>query len=293
MKSLRYRWNTTSGLLLAATLLTAVGCGSSVHTPAITSSPTGVEVPGKVVWLDLLTDDLAGSREFYGAMFGWSFAPVRGVKNYVTIRHEGEPIGGILEIEPEQRGDRVSQWLSYVSVADVDAAVALYESQGGELHYGPRDIPGRGRAALVSDAQGGYVALLRSTSGDPADGAEPGEHDFMWVDYVADDTDAAAEFLGTAFGWTAEVLHATEKGNYFVFSQGDEPRAGMFENPWDDVRPNWLPYVRVADARSAVERVESLGGTVVLAPQDDVRNGSVAIVLDPSGAGFVLQKYPF
>jgi len=239
-----------------------------------------VDIPGKFVWLDLLTDDLAGSRKFYGEMFGWSFASVSGVNS-------------MLEIEPEKRGDRVSQWLSYVSVADVDDAVALFESNGGELHYGPLDIPGRGRAALVTDAQGGYVALLRSESGDPPDGAEPGENDFMWVDYVADDTDQAIDFLGTAFGWTSELRFSTDEGDYYVFSQGDEPRAGMFKNPWTQVRPNWLPYVRVADARAAADRATSLGATVVLEPQDDIRNGSVAIVLDPSGAGLVLQKYPF
>jgi hypothetical protein len=283
-----------AALLLATVSLAAAGCGGSVaRTPAITASPTGVEIPGKVVWLDLLTDDLEVSKRFYGQLFGWSFAPVDGVTNYVTIRLDGEPIGGMLEIEPKKHGDRVAQWLSYISVADVDDAVALYEKHGGELHYGPLDIPGRGRAALVTDAQGAYVALLRSSTGDPPDGAIPGERDFMWVDYIADDTDAAAEFLSTAFGWKSELRYSTERGDYFVFSQGDEPRAGMIKNPWEHVRPNWLPYVRVGNADDAVKRAEQLGGTVVLAPREDVRNGSVGIVLDPSGAGLVLQKYPF
>jgi hypothetical protein len=32
---------------------------------------------------------------------------------------------------------------------------------------------------------------------------------------------------------------------------------------------------------------------VVLAPRDDIRNRSLAIVLDPAGAPLALQKFPF
>ena len=115
----------------------------------------------------------------------------------------------------------------------------------------------------------------------------------MWIDYVANDPDEAFAFMADTFGWKHEVHHQTDDGTYYVFRQGDKPRAGLFKNPWPNVRPNWLPYVRVADAQAATEKVKSLGGTVILEPSDDVRAGSVAVVLDPSGAGFVLQKYPF
>jgi uncharacterized protein len=36
-----------------------------------------------------------------------------------------------------------------------------------------------------------------------------------------------------------------------------------------------------------------LGGSVALAPRADVRNGSLAIVLDPAGAPLALQRFPF
>jgi predicted enzyme related to lactoylglutathione lyase len=49
----------------------------------------------------------------------------------------------------------------------------------------------------------------------------------------------------------------------------------------------------VSDAQSATEKVKSLGGSVILEPSEEVRAGSVAVVVDPAGAGFVLQKYPF
>jgi predicted enzyme related to lactoylglutathione lyase len=49
----------------------------------------------------------------------------------------------------------------------------------------------------------------------------------------------------------------------------------------------------VADPAALAARAASLGGTVLLAPDPDVRKGSLAVVADPSGAIVALQKYPF
>jgi predicted enzyme related to lactoylglutathione lyase len=281
-------------LFLGAALIAGGCAGTKLTAPAITATPTDVSLPGKFVWVDLLTDDLAGAKQFYGELFGWTFETVQGTDNYVTIRNDGELAGGILEVKRKKEHDSVAQWLGYISVANVDDTVKIYESKGGELHYGPVDIPGRGRAAVVSDSQGAYVALLRSETGDPLDRSEtPGENAFTWVDYVANDPDEAFAFMADTFGWKHEVHHQTDDGVYYVFRQGDKPRAGLFKNPWPNVRPNWLPYVRVSDAQSATEKVKSLGGSVILEPSEEVRAGSVAVVVDPAGAGFVLQKYPF
>jgi predicted enzyme related to lactoylglutathione lyase len=281
-------------LLGAALSLVVGGCAPSAgRVPPVTPETTEINIPGKFVWFDLLTDDLSDARRFYGELFGWTFEPVPGVDNYVVIRAAGRPIAGILEIEP--RDDHgTAQWLAYVSVEDVDDAVGEFTARGGALHRGPLDIPGRGRAALVSDAQGGYLALLRSSTGDPPDdGDEPGETEFMWIDYVADDADGAAEFYAEVFGWSHRVADSKGERDYVVFSRAQTPRAGMFENPWPNVRPNWLPYVRIGDARAAADRVAELGGSIIVEPRADLRGGSVAVVLDPSGAGLVLQKYPF
>jgi hypothetical protein len=59
-----------------------------------------------------------------------------------------------------------------------------------------------------------------------------------------------------------------------------------------EVRAHWLPYLRVEDPGSLAARVEELGGKLLLAPSDAARRGSVAIVLDPSGAPVAFQKWP-
>jgi len=277
------------GLVLAAM---PAGCAATkAVVPPVSPSADGSHIPGKFVWLDLVTGDLGAAKKFYGEMFGWTFDPVEGVDNYVIVLHEGQPIGGILETERAD-GEKGGQWLAYVSVADVDDAVRRFEDDGGKLHRGPLDIPGRGRAALVSDAQGAYLALLRSSSGDPPDGRLPGEGRFMWIDYVANDVERAFSFYGGLFAWSHELRDAVGEREYHVFSQAGRPRAGLFKNPWPNVKPNWLPYVRVADTAAMTARARELGATVIVEPRSELRGGSVAVVLDPSGAALVLQQYP-
>jgi hypothetical protein len=75
--------------------------------------------------------------------------------------------------------------------------------------------------------------------------------------------------------------------------KGEKGYAGMLTIPWRNVKPNWLPYVKVKNPEAVAKKAESLGGMVILAPEKDVRNGSVAIVADPTGAAIAIQRYPF
>src|SRR5262249_42442030 len=61
------------GRLTAFAFAVASGC---VSTPGIdTSAMSFSQAPlvGKVVWNDLVTQDLDTARRFYGALFGWTF----------------------------------------------------------------------------------------------------------------------------------------------------------------------------------------------------------------------------
>jgi predicted enzyme related to lactoylglutathione lyase len=65
----------------------------------------------------------------------------------------------------------------------------------------------------------------------------------------------------------------------------------VLQNPFDDVRSIWIPYVRVEDPDAVAERAVALGGKIVIPPRPEVRNGTLAVVLDPSGAPVALQKW--
>jgi predicted enzyme related to lactoylglutathione lyase len=75
-----------------------------------------------------------------------------------------------------------------------------------------------------------------------------------------------------------------------LWSSG-EARAGILQNPFEKARSAWIPYVRVDDPAALAERVPELGGRVIVAPRPEVREGTLAVVLDPSGAPVALQKW--
>jgi predicted enzyme related to lactoylglutathione lyase len=79
---------------------------------------------------------------------------------------------------------------------------------------------------------------------------------------------------------------------YYIMKADDQPRAGIITSPWENVRPNWLPYVRVDDPQMVADRVPKIGGRVILAPDPGIRNGTVAVIADPTGAAVAVQKWP-
>ena len=66
--------------------------------------------------------------------------------------------------------------------------------------------------------------------------------------------------------------------------------AGILRNPTDRWSPVWLTYFGVADPAASAARAASLGGKVLLPVSPEVREGTMAVVQDPSGAILVLQK---
>jgi predicted enzyme related to lactoylglutathione lyase len=281
-------------LALPAVLVSTLACasGPKVVLPAVTPTPTDTHHLGKFVWRDLLTHDLAGAKRFYGGLFGWEFeASASNDSTYTIITHSGVPIGGIVYMARSDEEANRSQWVSYMSVADVDLAAAQVRGAGGVVHTGPRDYPDRGRIAVVSDPQGALVALVRSTAGDPAD-AEPDINQWLWTELWTTDVPAAVSFYQTMVGYEFEMVEIYEQNNYGMFNRDGQPRAGVLELPLEGVRPNWLAYIRVQDPAAVAARVDSLGGSLFLAPDDNVRNGDVAVIVDPSGAALTVQRWP-
>ncbi|MEJ2503626.1 MAG: VOC family protein, partial [Gemmatimonadota bacterium] len=79
-------------------------------------------------------------------------------------------------------------------------------------------------------------------------------------------------------------------GTYTMLVSGGQQRAGILEKPVDEWQPVWLTYFGVTDPAAAARRAEALGGTVIAAPSPGLREGTMAVVTDPSGAILVLQQ---
>ncbi|HVO51802.1 MAG TPA: VOC family protein [Thermoanaerobaculia bacterium] len=253
-------------------------------------------LPGKFVWFDLLTNDAKAAEAYYGGLFGWTFEVLKDHEPpYKIIRDKGQPIGGVVDMTTRKEQLPESTWLGYVSVPDVDAAAAAFKEKGGAVLKAPFDVARLARAAVVTDPQHALLGLIHIAKGDPPD-TPPASGRFLWIEHMAKDAPAAMAFYHDVLGYDAKPLDAGVAGvdfAYYALGRGGKNRAGLYATPWKDLNSNWLPYVLVADAAAAAEKAKALGGRVVLAPSPDTRDGSLAIVVDPTGAALALQKYPF
>ena len=119
-------------------------------------------VHGAWAWHELMTTDVAGSKRFYGELFGWEAHDLEMMPgfNYTLFRHKGKDCGGMMALAPEH-GDMPPGWGVYVTVDEVDAAAERAESLGGEVVVPPHDIP-VGRWAMIKDPNGAMICLYRA-----------------------------------------------------------------------------------------------------------------------------------
>lgn len=267
------------------------GCGGSGVTqiPPVSQTPTRNHLIGKFVWHDLLTADIAAAKRFYGGLFEWTFQEGED-PGYVVILNRSRPIGGIVIVESPKNSGRKGRWLASLSVKDVDQAAEFVRTSGGLIHEQPKTIPERGRLAIVSDPQDAQLVLLHAASGDPPDGPLA-MYEWMWDELWTHQKEQAIEFYSLLAGYTHELIRDESGRGYDLLKTGTHPRAGIAVISVENVRPMWLPYIRVPDPNQMAERVEELGGRVIVAPSAAIENGSVAIAQDPDGGLFAMQNW--
>ncbi|MFC1680840.1 VOC family protein [Pseudomonadota bacterium] len=258
------------------------GCATQVPTVPPIGTP-GISLPGKVVWHDLLTPNPAGAQEFYGELLGWTFEDVG--SGYTLARHDGRLVAGIAKVDkPEENG----HWITHLSVQDMDAVLAHTRTSGGEVILEPFDMQGRGRVALLRDPQGAAFGVIQSSTGDPED-RERAVSEWLWDEVWTRDVPSTISFYKGVARFDAAETQVFDVTYTYLKSEG-KPRFGFIEKPGDEIDPTWISYVLVDDVAAAVAKVDSLGGAVLLAPDARVRDGSVAIVTDAQGSGFVMQE---
>lgn len=288
-----------SGLILLILLaLLAVGVTGCESTPGqrpdlnitrpvspVSPLPTETRRPGMIVWMDLVTPDLAGAIEFYSAVFGWRFV-LSGDEKYADASYRGEMVGAFALYHTDRAESDDGRWLISISVPDVDAAAAEAERQGGTILVAPQDLPNRGRYTLIRDAEGAMCMLLRATGGDPA------EHpaavgNWLWADLFSHDPDRAAAYYGAVVGYRSRKVVGQDGESHLILGRGGKARAGVVALPWKEVEPNWVPCLLVSDVIETLKKVQQHGGSVVFAAGGDP---SYAIVEDRSGGVFAIQE---
>ncbi len=118
------------------------------------------KTPGAFSWCELMTTDPAAATEFYRQLLGWTVEPMNMGMPYNVLKVGEAAIGGIMGMPPGAAAGMPPMWMSYVTVADVDALVKRVEGLGGKVHMPPTDIPTVGRFAVIQDPQGAVLNLI-------------------------------------------------------------------------------------------------------------------------------------
>jgi hypothetical protein len=283
------RFRTISLVFLALVITTLTSCGFA-SSPSITASPTGAYRTGEVVWRELVTPNPKQAAAFYSGLFGWEISQAASMSTeYWMIRHQGIPIGGIVPM-PATTRNASGEWICSVSVPDVDATTQKALNNGAVSLFTPTDFKGRGRTALFRDPQGAPIALIHAEGGDPARQAAA-ENSWLWTELWSQNMAGSIQFYTSTFGGSIE-RKKDESREYVLLRNESREVAGIVASPVENVRSHWVSYVRVADPAATIRKARELGARILLEPRPEVRNGSLGVFLDPTGAPVAVQRYP-
>ena len=121
---------------------------------------------------------------------------------------------------------------------------------------------------------------------------EPGS--FAWIELATTDQNAAKQFYGSLFGWTARDSPIGPSDFYTLFNLDGRNTGGCYTLMPDmkaqGIPPHWMLYVGVANADDAVAKVGPAGGKVIEGAFDVMEHGRMAVLQDPTGAVFAIWQ---
>ncbi len=117
---------------------------------------------GEVSWHELMTSDHAAAFAFYSALFGWEKQQemdMGAMGTYLMFGEQngGAMYGGMMTITPDM--PMPPSWLYYIQVDSADATAEQAKSLGGQVLFGPMDVPGGDRVAQIMDPQGAMFGV--------------------------------------------------------------------------------------------------------------------------------------
>ena len=243
---------------------------------------------GMPAWVELATSDAEGALRFYGALLGWEDDPQPMGPDMVhhMQRLRGLEVGGIYQQGAGEKAQGFPpQWRTYFAAASADDAAKRATDAGGTLVAGPFDIFDSGRMAIAQDPQGAVFGIWQAKQ---RIGyrivSEPGA--LTWNELVTTDPEQAASFYAGVFNVSTEKMPGPM--DYTLLRVEGQPAAGILQltPAMGPMPPCWGVYFMVANVDDSARQAQTLGATVLAAPQDIPAVGRFAVLQDPQGAVF-------
>lgn len=107
---------------------------------------------------------------------------------------------------------------------------------------------------------------------------------FVHVELNTQDVAKAKSFYQDMFAWTLNDVDMGGGKTYTLINVGEGTGGGMMQHPMEGAPSMWLPYVLVDDIVAATAKAKSLGATVVVDVMEVMGEGSLSVLIDPTGA---------
>jgi predicted enzyme related to lactoylglutathione lyase len=249
--------------------------------------------PGVPCWVDTLQPDPEAARAFYAAVFGWEFSELEhrtdGDGRYFVGRLRGRDAAGVGSAPP---GGELPGWNMHVWVDSAAEAAARVRAAGGEVLADELDFAPAGRMAVLADPAG---ATFCAWEAGRQRGAQVVNEPGAWAmsQLLTPDTDGAAAFYGSVFGWTTEAFGPATlfRRPGYVGGEPQQPvsREVIAAMAPADGPPRWSADFWVHDTDAAAATAEARGGSVI-APPSNSPVGSTAMLADPYGVAFTVSR---
>lgn len=254
--------------------------------PEITEYPHG-----SPSWADLLSHNGDASKNFYTALFGWTFDdhPAGDDMVYTMYSHNGAAVCASAVAGPDQE-NIPPHWSVYVTVDDLEGTIARAESAGGSVIFGPCDVLDVGRMAIIQDKEGAMLRLWYPLKHAGAGRlGEPGA--LTWFELATTDVDSASAFYTDVLGVEAGPDPDTPF-EYTLVKVAGNPAAGILKigEDWGPVPPNWGVYFGVGDVDATAAKAKDLGGSAIVEPTDIANFARFSVLRDAEGAVFSILR---
>jgi uncharacterized protein len=200
MKSFHFEGRRRYAAVVLAVFLQVPARAASPELPALNDPPTNLRLPGKFVWVDLLTPDVDRAEAFYGKLFGWTFRKI-GDGAYTLAFLGDEPMAGMVRLESKPGERKQARWIGFISVPNVAEAQRRVLSQGGKVLVSARNFPKRGDLAVFADCEGAIFGVISSSTGDVEDFLTV-VGDWIWAQFLSREGQKAAGFYAAIGGST-------------------------------------------------------------------------------------------
>ncbi|MFJ5861241.1 VOC family protein [Pseudarthrobacter sp. NPDC092439] len=239
---------------------------------------------GEPCWADLQTRDVTSAKEFYAAVFGWTYEdlPTPDGRSYAQA-FAGSSLVAVIAPQntvQEAAGTR-AQWNIYFAATDAAALVRDAEFAGGKAEFGPEAVAETGVLAFVAPPGGGTTGVW-----------QPGTHTgsqlfnvpgaLAWAELSTPEPAAAVGFFQELFGHEVTEYPQDDGGTYSTLMVNGAEVAGVV--PADEgAQAGWDVYFGVASLADAVRAAVAAGGEVLVEPEGGAGHGALATVRDPQG----------